>query len=66
MREVPLYAEARGQLSQFGRSLNQFCVYAILGMAYVPIIAYMGTSLIRNSADPGPYSRAMPRALWWS
>ena len=27
---------------------------------------YRGTSLIRNSADSGPCSRAMPRALWWS
>ena len=27
---------------------------------------YRGTSLIRNNADLGPYSRAMPRALWWS
>jgi hypothetical protein len=27
---------------------------------------YRGTSLIRNSADLGPYSRVMPRALWWS
>ena len=25
-----------------------------------------GTSRIRNSADLGPYSRAVPRALWWS
>ena len=25
-----------------------------------------GNSLIRNSASLGPYSRAMPRALWWS
>ena len=24
------------------------------------------TSLIRNSAPIGPYSRTMPRALWWS
>ena len=22
--------------------------------------------LIRNSTDLGPYSRTMPRALWWS
>jgi len=28
--------------------------------------AYRGTSLIRNSAPLGPYSRNMPRALWWS
>ena len=27
---------------------------------------YRGTSLIRNSAPLGPYSRNMPRALWWS
>eukprot|EP00290_Baffinella_frigidus_P059462 CAMPEP_0180381780 /NCGR_PEP_ID=MMETSP0989-20121125/26975_1 /TAXON_ID=697907 /ORGANISM="non described non described, Strain CCMP2293" /LENGTH=40 /DNA_ID= /DNA_START= /DNA_END= /DNA_ORIENTATION= len=27
---------------------------------------YRGTSPIRNYAPLGPYSRAMPRALWWS
>ena len=27
---------------------------------------YRSTSLIRNSAPIGPYSRTMPRALWWS
>ena len=27
--------------------------------------AYSGTSLIRNSTLLGPYSRDMPRALWW-
>ena len=26
---------------------------------------YRGTSLIRNSALLGPYSRTMHRALWW-
>ena len=26
---------------------------------------YRDTSLIRNSAPPGPYSRTMLRALWW-
>jgi len=26
----------------------------------------MGTSLIRNNAPLGLYSRNMPRALWWS
>jgi len=29
-------------------------------------LVYRGTSLIRNSAPLGPYSRNMPRALWWS
>ena len=33
----------------------------------VPVhLAYRGTSLIRNSAPLGPYSRTMPRPLWWS
>ena len=27
---------------------------------------YSGTSLIRNSAPLEPYSRPMPKALWWS
>ena len=27
---------------------------------------HKGTSLIRNSASLGLYSRTMPRALWWS
>ena len=29
-------------------------------------VGYRGTSLIRNSATLGPYSRNTPRALWWS
>ena len=28
-------------------------------------VSYRGTSLIRNCLPLGPYSRAMPRALWW-
>ena len=27
---------------------------------------YRGTSLIRNSAPPGLYSKNMHKALWWS
>ena len=27
---------------------------------------FRGTSLIRDSPPPGPYSRPMPGALWWS
>ena len=30
------------------------------------LLKYRGASLIRNSAPPGPYSKTMPRALWWS
>jgi len=28
--------------------------------------SYRGSLLIRNSTPLGPYSRTMPRALWWS
>ena len=28
--------------------------------------SYRGASLIRNCAPLGPYSRIMPRALWWA
>ena len=27
--------------------------------------SHRGTLLIRNSAHTGPYSRTLPRALWW-
>jgi len=30
------------------------------------VASYTGASLIRNSAPLGPYSRTMPRPLWWS
>ena len=29
-------------------------------------LEYMDTSLIRNSAPLGPYSRTLPMPLWWS
>ena len=29
------------------------------------ILRYRGTSLIKKSAPPGPYSSSMPRDLWW-
>ena len=29
-------------------------------------LVYRGTSLIRNRHPVGPYSRTMPRLLWWS
>ena len=32
----------------------------------VSFLPYRGTSLTRNSTLVGPYSRPMPRALWWS
>ena len=30
----------------------------------IPVTTYMGTSLIRNRAPLGPYSRIMPRDTW--
>ena len=42
--------------------LGPCCSAAFLGS----ISLHMGTSLIRNSAPLAPYSRNMPRALWWS
>ena len=29
-------------------------------------VAYRGTSLVRKCLPLGPFSRHMPRALWWS
>ena len=39
---------------------------AARGLSPPNTCAYRGTSLIRNSASLGPYSRTMHRALWWS
>ena len=36
----------------------------VVGLGTSPM--YRNTSLIRNHLPVGPYSRAMPRALWWS
>ena len=32
----------------------------------IDILIYRGTSLIKNSASLGPYSRTMPRFFWWA
>ena len=41
-------------------------VYGVWSMLYsVCCIVYRGTFLTRNSAPLRPYSRTMPRALWW-
>ena len=42
-------------------SRNSFVVRCVDGFD----LDYRGTSLIRNSALQGPYSRTMHRALWW-
>ena len=74
MGEVPLYLPVRSDRGYSkwsdrgyskcgeggGRLDNQS-----LGVLYSSK-GYRGTSLIRNRPIPGPYSRPMPRALWWS
>ena len=39
---------------------------ATLPLVVLGHVIYRGTSPIRNSAPLGPYSRTMPRSLWWS
>ena len=56
MSEVPLYAAASSLQIQY--------MYMPRTRRLTPN-SYRGTSLIRNSTQPGPYSRTMPRALWW-
>ena len=36
------------------------------GPQHVPVHLYRVTSLTRNRTTLGPYSRPVPRALWWS
>jgi len=45
----------------------RFCVDKLSVAHETPLAwsTYRGTSLIRNSAPVGPYSRNMPMALWW-
>jgi hypothetical protein len=50
------------QGSGFGVTVHGFPV----GWQRALHLSYRGTSLIRNQTLLGPYSRPMPRALWWS
>ena len=50
-----------------GRTMTKAAGFAREQLEMVNCIEnYRGTSLIRSSAPLGPYSRNMPRALWWS
>ena len=51
MSEVPLYLNTLSNLDL---------------MASAPEALCRGTWLIRNSAHLEPYSRTIPRTLWWS
>ena len=81
MSEVPLYLKCRtyvrrdgpasGRVAQSKRCITGHhppCAppQASPTKASVATYGYRGTSLIRNCAPLGPYSRNMPRALWWS
>ena len=57
MGEVPLYTASHPSGIEITLALQQ---------ASPPLLAYWGTSLIRNSALLGLYGRNMPRVMWWS
>jgi hypothetical protein len=49
-------------LSLIHMVIGRFLEFRVIGIR----MDYRGNSLIRNIAPIGPYSRTMPRALWWS
>jgi hypothetical protein len=59
-------------VSRLGIQGVEFKARKLCGGATAPIatagewLQYRDTSLMRNSAPPGPYNRTSPRALWWS
>jgi hypothetical protein len=58
MSEVPLYMVTRGVRCCPGRREGP--------EVEVALPRYRGTSLIRNTPLLGPYSRTLPRVIWWS
>jgi len=56
-----------GRLKVENRGLRVDDLLVLCGAAYFHLpraSVYRGTSIVRNSAFLGPYSRNMPRALW--
>ena len=79
MSEVPLYTSSgegaifdpEEVLGRFkGPVVGRMSLLATSGIVEAMLLeeglSYRATSLIRNRAPLGPYSRIMPRALWWS
>jgi len=66
MRKVPLYPSTRGsaQAGTLALRASKGEVRTPLPTPFSP--PYRGTSLTRERIPLGPYSRHMPRALWWS
>ena len=60
MGEIPLY-----HFRDYGWSQTEPMDFGTQA-ALFESVGYGGTSLMRNSARLGPYSRTMPRALRWS
>ena len=54
--------EGRGPLGAVAAVLSHVFLWK---MSLAPPLRYRGTSLVRNSAPRGPYSRTVPRALRW-
>jgi hypothetical protein len=60
-RDVGRFGSLQPTAARTGRRLSRLC----LPWRVSSTGEYRGTSLIRNSAPPGRYSRTMPRVLRW-
>ena len=61
MGEVPLLSRKLTLSLLDGHQVEQHAPRNLFDVA-----RYRASSLIRNNRTLGPYSRLMPRALWWS
>ena len=67
MSEVLLYSRRIVQPSRSLPQLQSSNYNRANGpQVFLSFRSYRGTSLIINNPSLGPYSRLMPRALWWS
>ena len=65
MGEVPMYHPERNHTARaIGNRSMQSSGEISSHREDAPGLRYRGTSLIRNNAPLGPYSRTMPMALW--
>jgi len=60
MSEVPLYMSPGVCVAAWGGGK------APRSRLLFPDTGYRGTSLIRNTPPLGPYSKTLPRVIWWS
>ena len=64
--DLPLVRLQGVGLPRHFRALNAPRVRYLIRRKPPISLRYRGTSLIRKHVPVGPYSRTMPRALWWS